>query len=383
MEGRSPRTDGPQLVVTNAMDLCIGGGVRIPAAFNGLYGLKPTHHRTVVMKHSSCVTGPMAASVSDLTIAYRIMSQPNPDDPVQSLFTPSIPPSLDPNAQNRRRMLAIDSSWWSEADKEVVAHCDRAVDYFCSLGYSVMDINLPYLRECQLAHSALTITQTYHDVRDAFPPPTRFFDHISAQSRLFLAVASQTPTADSRAAGRLRQLIMSHLAYLFEQYPGLLFLTPTTPTRGWRRNEGDAEAGFTDINASIRNMMYIFLANLTGCPAVSVPVGYADPPRGNKDGTRRLPIGMHAMAEWGCEEQLLEFAREAEVYLATKVPGGRVIPEGWVDVAELAAKKADLAGDDASTLYNTSVKSMNLRSSLSMMSVSTEATKSLQEDVRV
>ncbi|ROT39537.1 amidase [Sodiomyces alkalinus F11] len=353
-----------------------GGGIRIPAAFTGLYALKPTHHRTVVMKHSSCVTGPMAASVADLTIAYRIMSQPNPDDPVQSLFTPSIPMSLDPNTANRRRVLAVDSSWWSQADKEVVAHCDKALAYFCSVGYSVLDINLPYLRECQLAHSVLTITQTYHDVREAFPPPGRFFDHISAQSRLFLAVASQTPTADFRAAGRLRQLIMSHLAHLFEQYPGILFLTPTTPTRGWRRDEGDAEAGFTDVNASIRNMIYIFLANLTGCPAVSVPVGYANAFGGSKNGTRRLPIGMHAMAEWGGEEQLLEFAREAEVYLNTKVPGGRVIPEGWVDVAEAAAKKSKVESDNASILYNTSVKSMKLRSSLSMMSVSTDATMS-------
>lgn len=49
-----------------------GGSVRIPATFNGAYGLKPTLHRAYTMKSSICVIGPLAATANDLAIAYRI-----------------------------------------------------------------------------------------------------------------------------------------------------------------------------------------------------------------------------------------------------------------------------------------------------------------------
>ena len=81
-------------------------------------------------------------------------------------------------------------------------------------------------------------------------------------------------------------------------------------------------------------MRYVFLANISGCPAATAPVGYAAPPEGDARG--RLPIGMMAMAEWGGEEQLLSWAGEAERYLQDKVEGGRVVPEGWVDAFDVA-----------------------------------------------
>jgi Asp-tRNA(Asn)/Glu-tRNA(Gln) amidotransferase A subunit family amidase len=285
------------------------------------------------MNNSCCVTGPIAASVADLTIAYRLMAQPNPLDPKQAAFSPSIPPSLAPPST---KIIAVDRSWWSDADAPVLAACDAALAHYRdTLGYTVLDISLPYLRESRLAHALICIAEMYQDLVGSFPDATGSpLSLAGPANRLLLSVASQTPAADYLAANRLRALLMSHLAALFAAHPGLLLASPTTSLLGWRRDPGDDACGLSDNNVGLRNMRYVFLANISGCPAVTAPVGYAAPPEGDARG--RLPIGMMAMGEWGAEEQLLEWAGEAERYLQDKVEGGRVVPEGWVDAFEVA-----------------------------------------------
>jgi len=140
----------PFCVATDA-----GGSVRIPANFNGIYGLKPTHHRTHIMQYTMCVTGPMAANVADLTIAYRVMTQPNPDCPTQGVFGLSIPPS--PSA---KRIMGVYRDWFNKADPPVREMCDRALDYFAAKrGYEIVDISIPYLPEMQIAHGGICITE--------------------------------------------------------------------------------------------------------------------------------------------------------------------------------------------------------------------------------
>ena len=125
---------------------------------------------------------------------------------------------------------------------------------------------------------------------------------------------------------------VAHLAFLFKKHPGLLILTPTTPDAGWKIAPGDEAYGFSDGNTTIREMMYIWLANSTGCPAVSAPVGYVEP----EQGEGKLPVGLMAMGEWGAEEQLLAWAAEAESYLHGAIGGGRRRPDGWANVIKLA-----------------------------------------------
>ena len=129
---------------------------------------------------------------------------------------------------------------------------------------------------------------------------------------------------------------MQHLAWLFAQHPCLLVLTPATPMAGWPRAAGDEGYGFSDGNLSVRSMTYTWLANTSGCPAVSFPAGYVEA----KQGEGMLPVGLMAMGEWGEEERLLGFAREREGYLNEVYPGGRRRPEEWEDVIALAREAA-------------------------------------------
>jgi hypothetical protein len=57
-----------------------------------------------------------------------------------------------------------------------------------------------------------------------------------------------------------------------------------------------------------------------------------DPAKGK--GTAKVPIGLMAMGEWGSEDGLLCWGRDAERWLNEGYPGGRQRPSNWLDVVE-------------------------------------------------
>jgi Asp-tRNA(Asn)/Glu-tRNA(Gln) amidotransferase A subunit family amidase len=303
-----------------------GGSVRVPPSFNGVFGLKPSHNRITVENDTLCVTGPLAATAADLTIAYRIMSQPNSDCPTQSKFALSTPPQ--PSSE---RVIGIYRDWWNQADPRVAESCDKAVKHLASArGYKIIDISIPYVAEAQSAHGAIVITEMAEHALRRTPNAKDWLSILSPASKILVTIATQTPAQDFLKFNSLRELLMRHLAFLFQSHPGLLIVTPTTPIIGWPRMPGDDAYGISDTNKSIQNMLYTFLANITGLPAVSAPAGYVDP----EQGEGKLPVGLMAVGEWGSEEQLLTWAKDVEDYLHGTLEGGRIRPESWLDVLE-------------------------------------------------
>lgn len=106
-----------------------GGSIRVPAHFTGICGLKPTPGRVPSTGHQpAClgpfsligVVGPMARTVADLTLLYRVVAGWDPDDPMATPL-PALPaavsarptvawfdahPSAPPTAETRAAVAA-------------------------------------------------------------------------------------------------------------------------------------------------------------------------------------------------------------------------------------------------------------------------------------
>jgi Asp-tRNA(Asn)/Glu-tRNA(Gln) amidotransferase A subunit family amidase len=312
---------------------CDGGGsIRIPSSWCGLYGLKTSHGWVSARPYesrakSTAVTGPMAANMLDLEIAWRVMAQPDPDDATSRQFP--IPVRQEISWPKR---IGIYKTWFDRADPVIKATCQKAVDYFKEqLGYEIIDMTIPYLKEAQMAH-ALTIlneatsTVKKFDLKKLTPP-----------NQILLHVGRSASCADFLAALRIRTMVMEHLAFLFKKHPGLIIITPTTPNAGWPIHKKDAKYGTSDGNRSIRNMEYVWLANFAGIPSITIPVGYVDPVQGKG----KLPVGLMGAGEWGSEDQLIDFGYEGEKYLNGVLDGARLKPSAFVDVLGLAEVKKE------------------------------------------
>ena len=279
------------------------------------------------------IVGPAASTPDDLAITYRVMSQPDPDDPTQSLFAPSMAP--DPSA---KKYIGIHRKWLNQTEPRVMQVVQKAIDYLTAeKGYEVVEIDIPCLREGQLAHSATCLTEGTDDIRTFARDGSNWLPALSYSNQVLLSLGSHCQAVDFLKYSQIRQLIMRHMAYLFETYPGLLVVTPTLPLAGVPIHPGDQRFGVSDANRTVLSMTYCWLANTTGCPAVTCPAGYLDPDQGEGP----LPVGIMATGEWGAEEQLLGFAKETEAYLNDVYPGGRKRPAEWADVFKLAKENKE------------------------------------------
>jgi Asp-tRNA(Asn)/Glu-tRNA(Gln) amidotransferase A subunit family amidase len=303
---------------------CDGGGsIRLPSSWCGIYGLKTSHGRIstrpyVTRATSTSVAGPMAANMVDLEVAYRVMAQPDPEDNINSKF----PLPLKSTGSSHPKKIGIYKIWNDRADPPVKAAFQKAVDYFVQeLKYEVVEITIPYIHEGQMAHALTILNEATSTLTD------KELSTLAAPNQMLITVGRCANVTEFLSAQRIRNLLMQHLAFIFERHPGILILTPTTPNPGWPIHPADSKYGVSDGNRSIRNMEYVWLANFTGLPSITAPVGFAEPVQGKG----MVPIGLMATAEWGAENELIEFGYEAEVYLNKKLDGGRVRPDAWVD----------------------------------------------------
>ncbi|KAJ5054338.1 uncharacterized protein L3040_000614 [Drepanopeziza brunnea f. sp. 'multigermtubi'] len=313
-----------------------GGSIRIPASFCSVFGLKPSHGRLSFkpcMNHSStcAVNGPIAADIASLTAFYQVLGAPDPSSIFPAPSLTILSPSLRKN-----RVLGIPEAWFARATPAIQRLCRSLIDKMTTVhDYTIVPITIPFLSEGQIGHAMTVLTDAA-----TLLPVTR---NLTAANRIMIALGTVTPATDYVLAQKLRQLLMQHLAYLWQQYPGMVITTPTTSCAGWKiGNKNELTYGISDGNMTLKTMEYVWMANFLGLPSLSVPVGYVRPEGGQGAGEEaeestegKVPVGLMAMGEWGAEEELLRWGAEAEEVGSER----RRRPPIWVDVVARAKEE--------------------------------------------
>lgn len=125
-----------------------GGSVRVPAAWNGVTGLKTTIGRVstygvLPLCHTLDTPGPITRDVEDAALLLTVLQGADANDP----HTVGVQ-NVDPFPDLRRgikglRLGRLPASERPGIDAEILATYDRSVDSLASLGAEIIDLTLP------------------------------------------------------------------------------------------------------------------------------------------------------------------------------------------------------------------------------------------------
>jgi len=287
-----------------------GGSIRIPASFCGLVGLKATfgrisEHGAYPLDWSIAHIGPLAWSAADTALTYALIAGPDPRDPM-SLHQPL--PFLkgwdDLNLKGLR--LGVYWNWFRHADAEVVAACEAMLREYEKMGCQVVEIVIPNLEANRIAHSITITSEMAQAMHATYDEHHR--EH-GLDVRVSLALARQFTATDYIAAQRIRTRMIQHFKNAFQQVNVIL-----TPTAGIAAPEIKKKAlpdGESDLTTTIEVMRFATAANMTGLPAISIPVGYTQ---------KGLPIGLQVIGRAWDETNLLRMALAAEQVVERRAP---------------------------------------------------------------
>jgi Asp-tRNA(Asn)/Glu-tRNA(Gln) amidotransferase A subunit family amidase len=287
-----------------------GGSIRIPSAFCGLVGLKPTFGRVsefgaVPLDWSVAHIGPIAASAADAALGYALIAGPDPKD-ANSMHQPRPTLSGWDNTGIKGLRIGVFWPWFRHASAEVVSACESLLGQFEALGAQIRETVIPDLDAGRVAH-LITIGGEMAQAMDRYHA-----EHHSKHGldvRINLTLARAFSLLDYVKAQRVRTRLMSHFRQAFESVD--VIVTPATgiaapPIPATALPDGDS-----DLTTLAEIIRFAAPANLTGLPAISFPAGYT---------TLGLPVGIQAIGRAWDEKTLLRLALAAEGLVEKKTP---------------------------------------------------------------
>ena len=126
-----------------------GGSIRQPAAFCGIYGLKPTYGRVsryglVAYASSFDTIGPFALTVKDLACVLQIIAGYDPHDSTSAdIPVPDYHASFTRNVQGLR--IGLPNEYFGEAlNEEIRSAVEKRIDILRKNGAIVKEVSLPH-----------------------------------------------------------------------------------------------------------------------------------------------------------------------------------------------------------------------------------------------
>ena len=280
-----------------------GGSIRLPAAYCGIVGLKPTYgrvsrHGGIPVSWSADHFGPMTRTAGDAAALLGAIAGEDPRDPTSGRVpVPDYVAGLDGGLAGKRVGIS-DLYLRHHVDPTVLAMVEQAIATLERLGATIEEISLPPPPEAVAALLAILMPEAtvYH-----LPWLREQSESYSSAVRERLELGAVTPAVSYIQAQQVRRRIIDE--FLTAMEPVDLLITPTGPTAATLL-EGDLITG-DEADPQVLAALIHFCGpfNLTGFPAVSVPCGFT---------ASGLPIGMQLIGKPWEEGPLLAAAHAYE-----------------------------------------------------------------------
>ena len=297
-----------------------GGSIRQPAALCGISGIKPTYglvsrYGMIAFASSLDQGGPMAKSAEDLALLLNVMVGFDARD------STSLQRDAEDYARDLEKPLAglrigLPKEYFAEGMSNDVAQAiEAALNEYRKLGAQTVEVSLPnaslaipvyYVLAPAEASSNLSRfdgvrygyrAPSYTDLADMYRKSRAQGFGAEVKRRILIGtyvLSHGYYDAYYIKAQKLRRLIAQDFAQAYQQCD--IIMGPTTPTVAFNLGEKSGDP----IQMYLSDI-YTSAANLTGMPAMSIPVGFGD---------KNRPIGLHIIGNYFKEAQMLNVAHQ-------------------------------------------------------------------------
>jgi amidase len=295
----------------------IGGSVRNPAHYNGIFSLEPTEWRVPARGHVPGlpgqtktirymgVFGPLARSVEDLETALRVIAGPDGHEAEAAPVPLGPAPAAKPNAL---RIAVLESNPLVKVSADTATVLQQTMRLLTKAGAKVK----------RAEPAGLDWRQGWDDWVDLFQYQVRALQPLAEREATLAAGDPDDPMALSvRRTARLdlaeffavldrRDHVMRQCEAFLDDYDA--WLMPVMPDAAFIRQKQSQPLVIDGVAHPyfFAGTAYNYLANLTGQPSVVLPCGFS------KEG---LPIGLQLTGKrWG-DARLLGVAKALEKLL--------------------------------------------------------------------
>jgi amidase len=312
----------------------IGGSLRAPAHFCGVFAHKPTHGMVPFRGHTPppapglpvevdlSVVGPMARTAADLTLALDVLA--GPDEPLATAYRLELPKPRRDTLKDFR-VLLIDTHPLPPTAAAVRGALDRFADRLGKAGVTVTrsspllpDLALTARTYFSLLYSFFSAdlpAETYERVRDVAAAIAPAVDDLDARTARGLVLSHR----DWVGADRVRTGLSARWRALFRQFD--VVVCPVLPTPAFPHDHTDFRTRRLDIDGTSQRYahqsVWAGVATLTGQPATAVPLERSE---------QGLPVGAQIVGPYLEDRTTLAFAA-----LCEREFGGFVAPPGYAD----------------------------------------------------
>ncbi|MEU0135839.1 amidase [Streptomyces sp. NPDC006296] len=299
---------------TFALGTDTGGSIRVPAALNGVVGLKPTHglvpvRGVVPLSWSLDHVGPLTRTVEDAALVLDALvghGAPGSSGPPRAsgasggpVGEPGAGPSRDDGDLTGVRVGVPRNYYVERISPEVDAAVREAVGRLQELGAETVEVEIPMARYVQAVHWGLMVPEAtaYHEKTLRSVP-----ELYTPDVRVLLEAGELLPAGDYLRAQRARTLMCDAWARMFREVD--VIAAPAVPMTAVASGQESVE--WADGTVEAVSESYVRLsapANITGSPALTLPVGR------DRAG---LPIGIQLMGRPLDEATVLRVGRACE-----------------------------------------------------------------------